>query len=37
MKKIMILAFFIMAGWAASAQVLNPVSWTYTAKKISDK
>ena len=37
MKKYMFIASFIIAGFAASAQVLNPVSWTFTTKKISDK
>ncbi|HSN62308.1 MAG TPA: protein-disulfide reductase DsbD domain-containing protein [Ferruginibacter sp.] len=37
MKKIyfLILSIFIVA--AASAQIENPVKWSYTAKKISDK
>ena len=37
MKKIYlaILSFFIVA--AVSAQIENPVKWSYTAKKVSDK
>ena len=37
MKKItlFVLSFFI--GAATFAQILNPVKWTYTSKKISDK
>jgi thiol:disulfide interchange protein DsbD len=37
MKKLyfLILSFFFVA--AATAQIENPVKWTYTAKKISDK
>src|SRR5688572_25056083 len=37
MKRIylLFLSFFVVA--LASAQIENPVKWTYTAKKISDK
>jgi len=36
MKKTFIIIFLFMAAVTAKAQ-LNPISWTYTAKKTSDK
>ncbi|MEI9807860.1 MAG: protein-disulfide reductase DsbD domain-containing protein [Bacteroidota bacterium] len=36
MKKLLILTAIIVVAAAANAQ-LNPVSWTYSAKKIADK
>ncbi|MDP4265036.1 MAG: protein-disulfide reductase DsbD family protein [Bacteroidota bacterium] len=36
MKKFFVLALLIMTGVASKAQ-LNPVSWTFTSKKIADK
>jgi hypothetical protein len=36
MKRLITIAIFLFAGIAASAQ-LNPITWTFSAKKISDK
>ena len=36
MKNILLL-ILIFAGYTASAQISEPVKWTYTAKKVSDK
>jgi len=36
MKKTLVILFLFIAA-AAKAQVVNPVSWTYTSKKTSDK
>lgn len=36
MKKTLVIILLFIAA-AAKAQVVNPVSWTYTAKKTSDK
>lgn len=35
MKKLLALAFIVLAAFSAQAQ--NPVSWLFTSKKISDK
>ncbi len=35
MKKILVSIAFIFAGWSLHAQ--NPVSWSFTSKKVSDK
>ncbi len=37
MKKILIAAFLVLSAAFAKAQINNPVTWTYTAKKIADK
>lgn len=37
MKKIVIGLFLILFAGFANAQINNPVTWTYTAKKIADK
>jgi len=37
MKKFLSLLLILIAVADANAQMLNPVKWTYTAKKISDK
>lgn len=37
MKKLFLLLLVVVGVSAASAQGLNPVSWTYTAKKLNDK
>ena len=38
MKKLLLLSFlFIAMGTGARAQMLNPVQWTYSSKKIADK
>ena len=37
MKKILTAAFLILFAGYANAQINNPVTWTYTAKKIADK
>lgn len=36
MKKVLIFAFVLLIGGAVSAQTLNPVKWTYEAKKVAD-
>ena len=36
-KKIIIGLFLILLAGFANAQINNPVTWTYTAKKIADK
>ena len=36
MKKIVVFAGFVFAAFGTKAQ-LNPVTWSFTAKKISDK
>jgi hypothetical protein len=36
MKKIFFLFAFISATFLASAQLINPVSWAFTSKKIAD-
>ncbi len=37
MKKILVAAFLILFAGFANAQINNPVTWTYTAKKTADK
>ena len=37
MMKIFFTSFLLTATIATNAQMLNPVQWTYTAKKIADK
>ncbi len=37
MKKILFFILFFSAADFAGAQIVNPVKWTYSAKKISDK
>ena len=37
MKKILTATFLILFAGYAHAQINNPVTWTYTAKKIADK
>ena len=37
MKKLTLALAVMIIGFGASAQVLNPVSWTFSSKKISDK
>ncbi len=37
MMRIFFTLFFLSAVGAANAQMLNPVQWTYSAKKIADK
>jgi thiol:disulfide interchange protein DsbD len=37
MKKILMAAFLVLVAGFAKAQINNPVTWTYTAKKIADK
>ncbi len=37
MKKIFFLLFFFFSAVILQAQILNPVSWTTTSKKIKDK
>jgi len=37
MKKTLLILLLFMTAAAAKAQMVNPVSWTYTAKKTSDK
>jgi len=37
MKKIFFLLFSVLIVGFASAQTLNPVSWSFTSKKINDK
>jgi thiol:disulfide interchange protein DsbD len=37
MKKLSVILGVMIIGFSASAQVLNPVSWTFSSKKISDK
>jgi hypothetical protein len=37
MKKILLSVFLFVATFAATAQMANPVKWTYTSKKIADK
>ncbi len=37
MKPVFYLLFFAFSFGAAKAQMLNPVQWSYTAKKIADK
>ena len=37
MKKYIISAGVLLAGFCANAQVLTPVKWAYAAKKINDK
>src|SRR6476620_2676314 len=37
MKKVSLVLAILIVGLASSAQVLNPVSWTFSSKKISDK
>lgn len=37
MKKIFTAMFLLLFAGVANAQINNPVSWTYTAKKIADK
>jgi Disulphide bond corrector protein DsbC len=37
MKKILIAVFLVLFAGFANAQINNPVTWTYTAKKIADK
>lgn len=37
MKKIITLSFFLFSANLIFAQILNPVSWTATSKKIADK
>ena len=37
MKKISILFLSLFAVLVVSAQIENPVKWSYTAKKVSDK
>ena len=37
MKKIFLLSLLAMATFVSNAQMLNPVQWTFTSKKIADK
>jgi thiol:disulfide interchange protein DsbD len=37
MKKVVTALFLILFAGSANAQINNPVTWTYTAKKIADK
>ncbi len=37
MKKFILLLIVYMTGLTTFSQMLNPVKWTYTAKKLSDK
>lgn len=37
MKKYIISAGVLLAGFCANAQILTPVKWAYAAKKINDK
>ena len=37
MKRIVFGLFLIVSATTAGAQVLNPVQWTFTSKKIADK
>lgn len=37
MMKIFFTSIFLTAAVAANAQMLNPVQWTYSAKKVADK
>ena len=37
MKKILILLFAFLGSFAGYSQLLNPVKWTFTAKKVSEK
>jgi len=37
MKKIVTAIFLVLFAGFANAQINNPVTWTYTAKKIADK
>lgn len=37
MKKIIFSLFVLSAGIAAKAQIQNPVTWSYSAKKVADK
>jgi hypothetical protein len=37
MKKLSLVLAILIAGFTSYAQPLNPVSWTFTSKKISDK
>ena len=37
MKKLIFTLFFLSAIGVSRAQVLNPIQWSYTAKKIADK
>lgn len=37
MKKILFIIFLFISGYTAEAQILNPVKWSYAAKKINDK
>ena len=37
MRKLILGLSIMLIGFGASAQVLNPVSWTFSSKKISDK
>jgi hypothetical protein len=37
MKKILFLLLVVFTAGAAGAQVLNPVTWTFTSKKTGDK
>jgi thiol:disulfide interchange protein DsbD len=37
MKKIIVAMFLVLFAGLANAQILNPVTWSYSAKKIADK
>ncbi|UAY52467.1 protein-disulfide reductase DsbD domain-containing protein [Ferruginibacter albus] len=37
MKKSLLICFLIFVAAFAHAQIINPVKWTYSAKKIADK
>lgn len=37
MKFRWIVIFFLLVGFSASAQIMNPVTWSFTAKKTADK
>ena len=37
MKKIFLVCLLAMAALVSNAQMLNPVQWTFTSKKIADK
>jgi thiol:disulfide interchange protein DsbD len=37
MKKVILFLSIIVVAFSAKAQMANPVNWSYTAKKISDK
>jgi thiol:disulfide interchange protein DsbD len=37
MKKIIVAMFLVLFTGLANAQILNPVTWSYSAKKIADK